>query len=46
MEKLEVTIEILETMELSSATAIVDSCGMLKEVYDTITSNCSCSCCC
>jgi hypothetical protein len=49
MEKLEITIEILETKELSSITTIIGNCGMGGVDTEALwwhISGCSCSCSC
>lgn len=51
MEKLEVTVEVLETKELSTITTIVDKSGTTDQTTDNGGSNtnvyaCCCCCCC
>lgn len=45
MKKLEVTVEVLDTKDLSSVAAIVDFCSMSEALNDAYGS-CSCSSCC
>ncbi len=45
MKKLEASIEILETKDLSTVSAVVDNCGASSDNGGTTVYACCCCCC-